>query len=163
MNNQLMQRVIAEVVARLEARASKTAELSVAQLREAPVARLICDNATLHIAQADLPFLSALAGSETSDTGALNVHQALAAGMTVQITLFSALLPALPLKKLARLPVCWRDEHQRVVYLHAARLLSYRDVAHIENGWLVIRRDSVVTTMAREAAATRHLRLVKQG
>lgn len=162
MNGELLQRIVEEVVSRLQRRAESTATLSVTQLREATSRDLFCQYSSLHLLQVDLPLLEQIAENEASDAAAVMIHDALAFGLRVQLSLHRQLLPALPVKKLARLPLVLTDEQGRAVLLHPTRLLSYADVALLPAGLLVLRRKCVVTALAREAASSRHIHIIKQ-
>lgn len=162
MNGEILQRVIEEIVSRLQRRARSTATLSVAQLRDADCRSLFCQHASLRILLVDLPLLSQLADDETDDPVARKIHDAMAFGIRVQITLHSQLLQAIPVKKLARLPVQFSDERGLPLILHAGSLLSYRDVARLDKGRLLLRRQCIVTALARETANARNIQLIKQ-
>ena len=54
------------------------------------------------------------------------------------------------------------DERGRPLILHAGSVLSYRDVAQLGQGRLVIHRKCIVTALAREAAQARHIQFIKQ-
>ncbi|WP_142502558.1 microcompartment protein PduM [Klebsiella sp. 2680] len=162
MNGEILQRVIEEIVSRLQRRARSTATLSVAQLRDADCRSLFCQHASLRILLVDLPLLGQLADDETDDPVARKIHDAMAFGIRVQITLHSQLLQAIPVKKLARLPVQFSDERGLPLILHAGSLLSYRDVARLDKGRLLLRRQCIVTALARETANARNIQLIKQ-
>ena len=162
MNGEVLQRIVEEIVSRLQRRAHSTATLSVAQLRDADCRSLFCQHASLRILLVDLPLLGQLTEAETDDPAARNIHDALAFGLRVQLTLHRQLLPVIPVKKLARLPVNFTDERGVPLILHAGSVLSYRDVAHLGQGRLVIHRKCIVTALAREAAQARHIQLIKQ-
>ncbi|HIE9160666.1 TPA: microcompartment protein PduM [Klebsiella quasipneumoniae subsp. similipneumoniae] len=162
MNGEILQRIVEEIVSRLQRRAQSTATLSVAQLRNADCPGLFSQHASLRIQLVDLPLLGQLADTETDDPAARKIHEALAFGIRVQLTLHSQLLPVIPLKKLARLPVIFTDERGRPLILHAGSVLSYRDVAQLGQGRLVIHRKCIVTALAREAANARNIQLIKQ-
>ena len=157
MNGAVLQRIVEEIVSRLQRRAQSTATLSVAQLRNADCPGLFSQHASLRIQLVDLPLLAQLA-----DPAARKIHEALAFGIRVQLTLHSQLLPVIPLKKLARLPVIFTDERGRRLILHAGSVLSYRDVAQLGQGRLVIHRKCIVTALAREAANARNIQFIKQ-
>lgn len=162
MNGEILQRIVEEIVSRLQRRAHSTATLSVAQLREADSRSLFCQHASLRILLIDLPLLGQLAEAETDDPVAGKIHDALAFGIRVQLSVHSQLLPVIPVKKLARLPVMFTDEHGLALTLHAGSLLSYRDVALLGQGRLVLHRKCLVTALAREAANARNIQLIKQ-
>lgn len=162
MNGEILQRIVEEIVSRLQRRAQSTATLSVAQLRDADCPALFCQHASLRILLIDLPLLVQLAETETDDPVARKIHDALAFGIRVQITLHSQLLPVIPVKKLARLPVIFTDDRGLPLILHAGSVLSYRDIAQLSHGRLVIHRKCIVTALAREAAHARHIQLIKQ-
>ncbi|QGN39504.1 microcompartment protein PduM [Klebsiella oxytoca] len=162
MNGELLQRIVEEIVSRLQQRAGSTASLSVAQLRDADCPALFCQHASLRIQLVDLPLLDQLADANTDDAAARKIHHALAFGVRVQLTLHSQLLPVIPVKKLARLPLAFADERGLPLVLHAGSLLSYRDVALLDKGRLVLHRKCIVTALAREAANTRNIQLIKQ-
>jgi len=162
MNGEILQRIVEEIVSRLQRRAHSTATLSVAQLREADSRSLFCQHASLRILLIDLPLLGQLAEAETDDPAAWKIHDALAFGIRVQLSVHSQLLPVIPVKKLARLPVMFTDEHGLALTLHAGSLLSYRDVALLGQGRLVLHRKCLVTALAREAANARNIQLIKQ-
>ncbi|ENP3039969.1 microcompartment protein PduM [Salmonella enterica] len=152
MNGEILQRIVEEIVSRLHRRAQSTATLSVTQLRDADCPALFCQHASLRILLVDLPLLGQLADAETDDAAARKIHDALAFGICVQLSLHSQLLPVIPVKKLARLPLV----------LHAGSVLSYRDVALLSRGRVVVHRKCIVTAMARDAANARNIQLIKQ-
>ena len=132
MNNMLMQRIVDEVVFRLKQRAGKTLVLTVFQLRDASVQEIVHQYASLQIRYVDLPLLRQLAGNETSeDRAAIQIHEALARGLHIQLSLQRHYLNAIELKTLARLPLSWCDEQGQPIYLHRDRLLSYADIAQL--------------------------------
>lgn len=162
MNGERLQQIIEEVISRLRQRAESAIALSVAQLREADSRTLFCQYSTLRVLQVDLPLLEHIAQYDTSDETAAILHEALAFGLCVQLSVQRRLLPTLPVKKLARLPLAFSDELGQSIILHPARLLSYADIACLTCGAVVLRRNCVVTAMAREAAGLRNLQLIKQ-
>ncbi len=162
MNHAMRQRIVEEVAARLRRRALSTATLSVAQLGEADIRSLLCQHASLRIVQVDLPLLEQLAGQRALAAAGCALHEAMAWGVRVQLTLLPALLPALAVKKLARLPLTFSDPLGQPVRLHAASVLTYADVARFSGGYLVLRRRPIITALAREAAVARHGQLIKQ-
>lgn len=163
MNGETLQRIVEEIVSRLQRRAQSTATLSVTQLRDADCPALFCQHASLRILLVDLPLLGQLADAETDDAAARKIHDALAFGIRVQLSLHSQLLPVIPVKKkLARLPLVFTDEHGLPLVLHAGSVLSYRDVALLSRGRVVVHRKCIVTAMARDAANARNIQLIKQ-
>ena len=112
--------------------------------------------------QVDLPLLEQLAGQRALAAAGCALHEAMAWGVRVQLTLLPALLPALAVKKLARLPLTFSDPLGQPVRLHAASVLTYADVARFSGGYLVLRRCPIITALAREAAVARHVQLIKQ-
>ncbi|HCA5409142.1 TPA: microcompartment protein PduM [Klebsiella variicola] len=162
MNHAMLQRIVEEVAARLRHRALSTATLSVAQLGEADIRSLLCQHASLRIVQVDLPLLEQLAGQRALAAAGCALHEAMAWGVRVQLTLLPAQLPALAVKKLARLPLTFSDPPGQPVRLHAASVLTYADVARLHGGYLVLRRRPIITALAREAAVARHVQLITQ-
>ena len=162
MNNELLQRIIEEVVSRLKKRAESTISLSVAQLREIDPRILCCQYSSLHILQADLLLLEQITESSPATRSVVTIHDVLACGVRVKISLQHRLLPAIPVKKLARLPLEFSDELGRIIFLHPEKLLSYADVAQLRDGVLVLRRRCVVTALAQEAVSLRNVQLIKQ-
>ena len=162
MNNELLQRIIEEVVSRLKKRAESTLSLSVAQLREIEPRTLCCQYCWLHLLQADLPLLEQIAEGCADNISVVTIHEALACGVRVKISLQHRLLPAIPVRKLARLPLEFSDELGRIIVLHPDKLLSYADVAQLKGGVLVLRRRCVVTALAQDAVGTRNVQLIKQ-
>ena len=162
MNGERLQQIIEEVISRLQRRARSSVTISLGQLREANLQTLFCQYATLRILQVDLPLLEQIAQPGSSDKTATAIHEALAWGVCIQLSVQHRLLPALPVKKLARLPLTFSDERGQTVLLHPVRLLSYADVARLRGGVLVLPRRCVVTALAREAASSRHLQLITQ-
>ena len=162
MNNELLQRIIEEVVSRLKKRAESTLTLSVAQLREINSRTVCCQYSSLHLQQVDLPLLEQIAEGCPVNMSVVTIHDALACGVRVKISLQHRLLPAIPVKKLARLPLEFSDELGRIIFLHPEKLLSYADVAQLRDGVLVLRRRCVVTALAQEAVSLRNVQLIKQ-
>lgn len=85
MNSELLAKIVDEVVARLQRRATSVAMLSVAQLREANQRTLFCQYSALHIVQMDMPLLKQIAQCDCSDIAASIIHNALAIGVRVGI------------------------------------------------------------------------------
>lgn len=162
MNGETLQCIVEEIVSRLQRRVLSTTTLSVAQLRDADCPALFCQHASLRILLVDLPLLGQLADAETDDAAARKIHDALAFGIRVQLSLHSQLLPVIPVKKLARLPLVFTDERGLPLVLHAGSVLSYRDVALLSRGRVVVHRKCIVTALAREAANARNIQLIKQ-
>lgn len=81
MNNELLQRIIEEVVSRLKKRAESTISLSVAQLREIDPRTLCCQYSSLHLLQADLPLLEQIADGCQANMSVVTIHEALACGV----------------------------------------------------------------------------------
>ena len=162
MNNMLMQRIVDEVILRLKQRAKKTLTLTVSQLREASVHEIVHQYASLQIRYVDLLLLRQLTDNETSDYAALHIHEALGWGMHIQLSLQSHFLNAIKLQALTRLPLTWCDEQGQPIYLHHNRLLSYADIAQRCAGIPVLQRKCCVTALAREAAITRNIQLIRQ-
>lgn len=162
MSGERLQRIVEEVVSRLQRRAQSAVTLSVAQLRDADPRSLCCRNSSLRILQVDVPLLEQIAEGDSSNNAAVMVHEALAFGLRVQLSVQRHLLPALPVRKLARLPLTFSDEQGQTVILHPVNLFSYADIARLSQGVVVLRRRCIVTALAREAAVTRHIQLIKQ-
>lgn len=162
MNGERLQRIVEEIISRLQRRAESTVTLSVAQLRDADCRDLFCQHASLRVLLVDLPLLNQLAEADIDDAAARNIHDALAFGLRVQLTLHSQLLPVIPVKKLARLPVNFTDERGVPLILHAGSVLSYRDVAPLGRVRLVIQRKCLVTALAHDAVQARNIQLIKQ-
>ena len=162
MNAREMQAIVGEVISRLQRRAQSTATLSAHRLREEDEQALFRQHAALHITQADLPFLRQLAAADATNLAARKTHDALAAGISERISLHRGLFDALPVKKLARLPISFADEQGRPLFLHPGPLLSYADIARLGDGQLLLARKCLVTALAREAAGARNIQLIKQ-
>lgn len=69
-----------------------------AQLGEADIRSLLCQHASLRIVQVDLPLLEQLAGQRALAAAGCALHEAMAWGVRVQLTLLPAQLPALAVK-----------------------------------------------------------------
>ena len=162
MNHVLMQRFVDEVIFRLKQRAEKTLTLTVSQLREASVHKIVHQYASLQIRYVNQPLLRQLAENNTSDEAVIHLHEALAWGMHIQLSLQHHFLNAIKLKTLARLPLTWCAEQGYPIHLHRGRLLSYADVAPLCAGILVLQRKCCVTALARDAAITRNIQLIRQ-
>ncbi len=161
MNHAMLQRIVEEVAARLRRRARSTATLSVAQLGEADIHSLLCQHASLRIVQVDLPLLEQLTGQRALTAAGCALHEAMAWGVRVQLTLLPTLIPALAVKKLARLPLTFSDPPGQPVRLHAASVVTRR-CSPLHGGYLVLRRRPIITALAREAAVARHVQLITQ-
>lgn len=162
MNNEQLAHIVGLIVARLQARQGNPLTLSQEELRHASVMKFFLNHDALCVQQTDLCFLRALADGDQDNTAVAHLFEALALGMSVSITLNSRLLPCLPLKTLAKLPVTFMDEQGVTVVIHQAKVLSYRDVAGLNACWLAVSRKTVITALARDAVISQHIRLVKQ-
>lgn len=157
-----LQQIVGMVIARLLARRQQVARLSVAQLREAEIDRLLCGHATLAISLADTAFLSRLAAGEDSDPAVRHLNAALAVGAAVSISVHHRLLAAPAIGRLAALPIAVFDERGQQVHISRAQVLSYRHIAALSGGWLVAPPGALITPLARETALARGIKLVKQ-
>lgn len=162
MNGETLQRIVEEIVSRLQRRAQSTATLSVTQLRDADCPALFCQHASLRILLVDLPLLGQLADAETDDAAARKIHDALAFGIRVQLSLHNQLLPGIPVKKTGSSAAGIHRRAGLPLVLHAGSVLSYRDVALLSRGRVVVHRKCIVTAMARDAANARNIQLIKQ-
>ncbi|BED95598.1 MULTISPECIES: microcompartment protein PduM [Escherichia] len=162
MNSELLAKIVDEVVARLQRRATSVAMLSVAQLREANQRTLFCQYSALHIVQMDMPLLKQIAQCDCSDIAASIIHNALAIGVRVGISLRQELLMFLPIRQLSALPVELHNEYGQHVVLHPGKLLSYTDVLKSGGEIVLLRQKCLVTALAREAAEARNIQLIKQ-
>ncbi|HAT2607778.1 TPA: microcompartment protein PduM [Kluyvera intermedia] len=162
MNSEQLAHIVELIVARLQARQGNTITLSQEELRHASAMKCFLNHDALCLQQTDMCFLRALADGDQDNTAVAHLFEALALGMSVSITLNSRLLPCLPLKTLAKLPVTFMDEQGSSVVIHQANVLSYRDVVGLNACWLAISRKTVITALARDAVISQHIRLVKQ-
>ncbi|EBA9645002.1 microcompartment protein PduM [Salmonella enterica] len=162
MNEDKVQRIVEEVVFRLQRRAQSKITLSTAQLRDADSRTLFSRYGNLRILLAELPLLRRIAEQNDSDITAMKIHCALALGVNVQISLRRTLLASLPVKRLARLPLSFCDEKGQAIILHSGQLLSYSDIVRLTCQILVLRRRCIVTALAHEAASVRNIQLIRQ-
>ncbi|WP_330985455.1 MULTISPECIES: microcompartment protein PduM [Enterobacterales] len=162
MNSTLLQHVIDEVVARLQRRAGQTRTLSAAQFQDIDCRALSSQHEALNLTQVSLPQLRQLAKHQEEDRTVRKLFEVLSLGLQVRITIPGNLLPAIPVHKLSGLPLKWCDEHERAIVLHPTKLLSYADVASLNESWLVLRRHCVITALALDAARARNIHLIKQ-
>jgi microcompartment protein PduM len=82
--------------------------------------------------------------------------------MKVHISLHRQLLPALPAAALRPLPLSFSDSQGVAVRLHAGQVLSYRDIATLSPGWLLIDHHTQVTPLAKDTLSARHIQLLRQ-
>ncbi|WLI77635.1 PduM family microcompartment protein [Kosakonia sp. H02] len=162
MTDAQIRHIVELIVARLAARSGNPVTLSQEQLRHATVLKLFLAHDRLSIAHTDLPFICQLAEGDSDNTAVANLFEALSLGMEVCVTLPVRSFAHLPLRDLARVPCRWCDAHGAAVRLHLKNVLSYRDIAGLRGGWLVTSRKTVITALAREAAQTQYIQLVKQ-
>ncbi|MGL4725720.1 MAG: microcompartment protein PduM [Scandinavium sp.] len=162
MNNVLIQHVIDEVVARLQRRAGQAKTLSAAQFQDIDSRALSSQHEALNLIQISLPQLRQLAEHQEEDRTVKKLFEVLSLGLRVRITIPVHLLPAIPVHKLSGLPLKWCDEHERTIVLHPTKLLSYADLACLNENWLVLRRQCVITALALDAARARNIHLIKQ-
>ncbi len=80
MNEDKVQRIVEEVVFRLQRRAQSNIALSTAQLRDADSRKLFSRYGNLRILLADLPLLRGIAEQNDNDIAAIKLHYALALG-----------------------------------------------------------------------------------
>lgn len=161
MNNMLMQRIVDEVVFRVKQRAENTRAdcFSTARRqrsRERSSVCVITNPICRSAAAATTCGERNVRSSSNPDTRSVSL------GMHIQLSLQRHFLNAIELKTLARLPLSWCDEQGQPIYLHRDRLLSYADIAQLSSGILVLQRKCCVTALAREAAITRNIQLIRQ-
>lgn len=157
-----LQQVVERVIARLQARQQQTARLSVADLREADMANLLHDHAALTLTQVDSVFLARLAAGDDSDPAVAQLCTALAVGVRVSVCVHHRLLAVLAVNLLSQLALNVVDENGWPVHLCRASVLSYRHLASLSRGWLLVPPGTLITPLAREIAVSRGITLVKQ-
>ncbi len=155
-------RVVAEVIARLAARESKVFTTTPQQLVQCLAPADFTRYAEVHIRQADNHFLAQLAGQSGGSPAIQSVLGALAWGLRVHISLHPQLLPCLPVKALARMPVTFSDLEGHAIWLLPQALVSYRDIATKKQGWVVVSRQTHITPLAKETLAPHQLQLIRQ-
>lgn len=154
--------VVAEVVARLAARENHVFTTTPQQLAPGLAPTDFTRYAEVHIHHADNHFLAQLAGQSGGSPAIQSVLGALAWGLRVQISLHPQLLPCLPVKALARMPVSFSDLEGHTIWLLPQALISYRDIATKKQGWVVVSRQAHLTPLAKETLAPHQLQLIRQ-
>lgn len=162
MNSDQMQHIVELIAARLLARVNNAVTLSQEELRHGSAMAHFLTHDTLYVQQTEMGFLHQLAEGDRDNTAVAHLFEAFNLGICVTVTLNSRLLRCLPLRALAKLPLSLCDEQRNGVHVCSGNLVSYRDVVGLSGGWLVTSRKTIITALARETLAARHIRLLKQ-
>lgn len=120
--------------------------------------------AQLNISLPDLPFLYQLASYQQTATPCIavkTVFEAMSYGMSLQISVHENLLSALPIKGLQILPISWVDQHNNAIQLNTSNVIGYSNIITLSEKWLVIRKQSLVTPLAKELINERCVHLIK--
>ncbi|WP_431222775.1 microcompartment protein PduM [Serratia sp. L9] len=157
-----VERLVSLVITRLAEREQRVYSLRLQQLRQGIEPVVFLRHATLHLQLPDLGFMQRLADGDNSEPAVCTLHQAWSWGLRVHISLHQQLLAALPRHGLPMLPLSLSDHLGHPVRLSASKLLSYRDVATLDPCWLLIGRETLMTPLARDCLAPRHIQLLRQ-
>lgn len=163
MNGETLQRIVEEIVSRLQRRAQSTATLKPLRNFVMPTVQH-CSVSTRRCASCSSTcrcWVSLRMQKPTMPPpGKFTTRWRLASAY--RLSLHSQLLPVIPVKKLARLPLVFTDEHGLPLVLHAGSVLSLSRCRAAARGRLVVHRKCIVTAMARDAANARNIQLIKQ-
>ncbi|EEQ12259.1 propanediol utilization protein [Yersinia mollaretii ATCC 43969] len=132
------------------------------QLRAGLDSWVFVHHATLHLMLPDLAFMHRLAQFDTRCPAVTALNEAWSWGMKVHISLHRQLLAALPAAALRPLPLSFSDSQGVAVRLHTGKVLSYRDIATLDPGWLLIDAHTLVTPLAQDTVSARHIQLLRQ-
>ncbi|AKP32355.1 microcompartment protein PduM [Yersinia aleksiciae] len=156
------EQLVSQIVTRLTERERRVHALLLPQLRAGLDSSVFVHHATLHLMLPDLAFMHRLAQSDTTCPAVMALNEAWSWGMKVHISLHRQLLAALPAAALRPLPLSFSDSQGNAVRLHAGKVLSYRDIATLNPGWLLIDAHTLVTPLAQDTLSARHIQLLRQ-
>ncbi|MGE4800627.1 microcompartment protein PduM [Yersinia hibernica] len=156
------EQLVSQIVTRLVERERRVHTLLLPQLRAGLDPALFIHHATLHLMLPDLAFICRLAQSDTRCPAVAALNEAWSWGMKVHISLQRQLLPALPAAALRRMPLSFSDSQGMAVRFYAGQVLSYRDLATLDPGWLLIDHPTLVTPLAKDQLLARHIQLLRQ-
>ncbi|CFQ30175.1 microcompartment protein PduM [Yersinia bercovieri] len=156
------EQLVSQIVTRLTERERRVHALLLPQLRAGLDSWVFVHHATLHLMLPDLAFMHRLAHSDSHCPAVMALHEAWSWGMKVHISLHRQLLAALPAAALRPLPLSFSDSQGVAVRLHAGKVLSYRDIATLDAGWLLIDAHTLVTPLAQDTLSARHIQLLRQ-
>ncbi|QHB33168.1 microcompartment protein PduM [Yersinia canariae] len=156
------EQLVSQIVTRLAERERRVHALLLPQLRAGLDSSVFVLHATVHLMLPDLAFIRRLAQYDTQCPAVAALHEAWSWGMKVHISLHRQLLPALPAAALRPLPLSFSDSQGVAVRLHAGQILSYRDIATLDPGWLLIDHHTQVTPLAQDTLSARHIQLLRQ-
>ncbi|PEH55636.1 microcompartment protein PduM [Yersinia kristensenii] len=156
------EQLVSQIVTRLAERERRVHALRLPQLRAGLDSSVFTHYATLHLMLPDLAFIHRLAQFDATCPAVAALNEAWSWGMKVHISLHRQLLPALPSAALRPLPLSFSDNQGLAVRLHAGQVLSYRDIATLDPGWLLIDHPTLVTPLAQETLSARHIQLLRQ-
>ncbi|AOF18708.1 TPA: microcompartment protein PduM [Yersinia enterocolitica] len=156
------EQLVSQIVTRLAERERRVHALLLPQLRAGLEPWVFVRHATLHLMLPDLAFIHRLAQFDATCPAVAALNEAWSWGMKVHISLHRQLLPALPTAALRPLPLTFSDSQGLAVRLHTGKVLSYRDIATLDPGWLLIASSTLVTPLAQETLSARHIQLLRQ-
>lgn len=156
------EQLVSQIVTRLVERERRVHALLLPQLRAGLDPSVFVHYATLHLMLPDLAFIHRLAQFDTTCPAVAALNEAWSWGMTVHISLHRQLLAALPCAALHSLPLSFSDNQGVAIRLHAGKVLSYRDIATLDPGWLLIASHTLVTPLAQDTVSARHIQLLRQ-
>ncbi|CNE52192.1 microcompartment protein PduM [Yersinia mollaretii] len=156
------EQLVSQIVTRLTERERRVHALLLPQLRAGLDSWVFVHHATLHLMLPDLAFMHRLAQFDTRCPAVTALNEAWSWGMKVHISLHRQLLAALPAAALRPLPLSFSDSQGIAVRLHTGKVLSYRDIATLAPGWLLIDAHTLVTPLAQDTVSARHIQLLRQ-
>ncbi|CFQ42710.1 putative propanediol utilization protein [Yersinia frederiksenii] len=156
------EQLVSQIVTRLAERERRVHALLLPQLRAGLDPAIFVQHANLHLMLPDLAFICRLAQSDTHCPAVAALNEAWSWGMKVHISLHHQLLPALPAAALRPLPLTFSDSRGIAVRFYAGKVLSYRDIATLGPGWLLIDHHTLVTPLAQDQLSAGHIQLLRQ-
>lgn len=117
----------------------------------------------LRILLPDPSFIGALFAPDPSHPSVPAALEALGIGLELSLLVHRLLLPVLSAESLVTLPVKVADHKGVPVVPLGSRLVSYADVALLQQCWLLPPEPVMVTDLAREHMQKHHIYLIKKG
>ena len=154
----MLESIVAGVIALLQEREKKSYRVDMAGLAAGLSKTVYLHHAQLIVLLPDLAFIHRLAAYDSRYPAVATVLEAWAYGVRLRLMVHRQLLTALPLRELRRLPVSLVDHLDIPVHMASGGSISYANVIHLHDCWLLMDNRTFITALAREVMEKQNIK-----
>jgi microcompartment protein PduM len=158
----MLETIVARVIALLHQRETKTYTVNMAELTNGLSKTIYLHHARLYLPLPDLAFIQSMVAYDSHNPAVATILETWAYGVRLHLMVHRQLLAALPIRKLARLPVTLVDQLDIPVKMLTGGSISYANVVLLHDCWLLIERSTFLTSLARDVLEKQNIKLIWQ-